>query len=443
MDHTGDGSSMATKLAFIRERTKADPKRRWTTLVHLLNEANLKECFYELKRTAAPGIDGETMHEYEERLDENLADLVQRLKQKSYRPQPVRRVYIPKDRNQKRPLGIPTVEDKIVQMAITKILGAIWETDFLEVSYGFRPGRSAHQALAELDRIIMTEPIQAVVDMDIEKFFDTVDQTWLLECLKQRIADPNLLRLIVRFFKAGVMEDGHWQETERGVPQGAVLSPVLANIYLHYILDLWFEKQVKKELKGVAHLIRYADDFVVGFEREGEAHQVAQQLRERLAKFGLKIAEAKSRVLSFGRTPWYRAQRNGEKMASFDFLGFTHYGEKTRKGHFKLGRTTNRKKFRQKLEALNQWLRAVRNAQPLMDWWETLGQKLRGHYQYYGLSGNMRARRAFYREARRLAQKWVNRRSQRRSYSWEEFHRFLQDHPLPEPRIVHRIYQFG
>jgi group II intron reverse transcriptase/maturase len=247
---------METKLAFIRERTRQELKRRWTTLVHLLNEANLKDCFYELKRAAAPGVDGVTMQEYEERLDENLADLVRRLKQKSYRPQPVRRVYIPKDQNQKRPLGIPAVEDKIVQMAISQILEAIWEEDFLAVSYGFRPGRSAHQALERLDRIIMTEPIRAVVDMDIEKFFDTVDQTWLLECLKQRIADPNLLRLIVRFFKAGVMEDGHWQGTERGVPQGAGLSPVLANIYLHYILDLWFEKQVKKHLTGRTHLIR-------------------------------------------------------------------------------------------------------------------------------------------------------------------------------------------
>jgi group II intron reverse transcriptase/maturase len=433
---------MDTKLAFIRERTKQDPKRRWTTLVHHLNEANLKECFYELKRTAAPGIDGVTIEEYEERLDENLANLVRRLKQKAYRPQPVRRVYIPKDHNQSRPLGIPTVEDKIVQMAIKKILEAIWEGDFLDGSYGFRPRRSAHQAVERLDRILMTEPIQAVVDMDIEKFFDTVDQTWLLECLKQRIADPNLLRLIVRFFKAGVMEDGEWQETERGTPQGAILSPLLANIYLHYILDLWFEKQVKKELKGQAHLIRYADDFVVCFEREEEARRFAEQLKERLAKFGLKIAEAKSRVLRFGRQPWYEAQRTGQKMASFDFLGFTHYGEKTRRGGFKLGRKTSRKKFRQKLVALNQWLKAVRNAKPLAEWWATLVQKLRGHYQYYGISGNRRSLRAFYREALRLARKWINRRSQRRSYWGERFWRFLQHHPLPEPRMVHRIYQF-
>jgi RNA-directed DNA polymerase len=442
MDHTGDGSSLATKLAFIRERSKMDPKRRWTTLAYLLNEANLKDCFYELKRTAAPGVDQVTMQEYEERLDDHLADLVRRLKQKSYRPQPVRRVYIPKDQHQPRPLGIPTVEDKIVHIAISRILEAIWEADFLEVSYGFRPGRGAHQALTQLDRIIMSEPIEAVVDMDIEKFFDTVDQTWLLECLKQRIADPTFLRLIVRFFKAGVMEDGQWQETERGVPQGAVLSPVLSNIYLHYILDLWFEKQVKSGLVGKAHLIRYADDFVVCFEREAEAHRFAQQLKERLAKFGLKIAEAKSRVLRFGRHPWVEAQRTGEKMASFDFLGFTHYGEKTRRGCFKLGRKTSRKKLRQKLVALNQWFRAVRNACPLPEWWATLAAKLRGHYQYYGISGNMPALRVFFREAVRLAQKWINRRSQRRRYRGARFWRFLEHHPLPPPRIVHRIYQF-
>jgi len=441
MDHTRDGETMATKLAFIRERSKMEPKRRWTTLIHLLSEANLKECFYQLKGTAAPGVDQMTMQAYEEHLDEHLAELVRRLKQKSYRPQPVRRVYIPKDQHQKRPLGIPTVEDKIVQMAISRILEAIWETDFLEVSYGFRPGRGAHQALEQLDRIIMTEPIEAVVDMDIEKFFDTVDQTWLLECLKQRIADPNFLRLIVRFFKAGVMEDGHWQETERGVPQGAVLSPVLSNIYLHYILDRWWEKQVKKRLVGKAHLIRYADDFVVCFERAEEAHQFAQQLKERLAKFGPKIAEAKSRVLRFGRHPWVEAQRTGQKMASFDFLGFTHYGEKTRRGYFKLGRKTSRKKLRQKLVALNQWFRAVRNACPLSEWWATLAAKLRGHYQYYGISGNMPALRVFFREAVRLAQKWINRRSQRRGYRGPRFWRFLDHHPLPPPRIVHRIYQ--
>jgi group II intron reverse transcriptase/maturase len=419
-----------------------EPKRRWTTLAYLLNDANLKDCFYELKRTAAPGVDQVTMQEYEERLDDQLADLVRRLKQKSYRPQPVRRVYIPKDHHQQRPLGIPTVEDKIVQMAITKILEAIWEADFLAVSYGFRPGRGAHQALTQLDRIIMSEPIEAVVDMDIEKFFDTVDQTWLLECLKQRIADPTFLRLIVRFFKAGVMEEGQWQETERGVPQGAVLSPVLSNIYLHYILDLWFERQVKKGLVGKAHLIRYADDFVVCFEREEEAHQFAQQLKERLAKFGLKLAEAKSRVLRFGRQPWLEAQGRGEKMASFDFLGFTHYGEKTRRGYFKLGRKTSGKKRRQKLVALNQWFRAVRNACPLPEWWATLAAKLRGHYQYYGMSGNMPALRVFFREAVRLAQKWINRRSQRRRYRGARFWRWLEHHPLPPPRIVHRIYQF-
>jgi hypothetical protein len=207
------------------------------------------------------------------------------------------------------------------------------------------------------------------------------------------------------------------------------------------VLDLWFEKSVKRALKGVAFLTRYADDFVVGFEREDEAQRFAEQLKERLAKCGLKIAEAKSRVLRFGRTPWYEAQRTGQPMASFDFLGFTHYGEKTRRGFFKLGRKTSRKKFRQKLVALNQWLRAVRNARPLEEWWEILKQKLRGHYQYYGISGNMRSLRAFLREAVRLAYKWINRRSQRRSYNWEQFRRLLHHRPLPEPRIVHQIYR--
>jgi group II intron reverse transcriptase/maturase len=255
-----DGAEMGTKLTDIGNLAKREPKLRFTALVHHLNVQFLKQCYLELKRGKAPGIDGVTLAEYGENLEENLTGLVERMKAKRYRPQPVRRVYIPKANGKKRPLGIPSLEDKIVQLGVKKLLEAIYEQDFLDVSYGFRPKRSAHQALAALDRAIGGKPTNYIVDMDIERFFDTIDHKWLMEFLGHRIGDPNLLRLIARILKSGVMEDGNYIHTEEGTPQGGNLSPLLANIYLHYVLDLWFEKRVKKSLVGYAELIRYADD---------------------------------------------------------------------------------------------------------------------------------------------------------------------------------------
>jgi retron-type reverse transcriptase len=255
-----DGQEVSTKLRSVTQRAREDPKCKFTSLAHLLTADFLKECFRELKKDKAPGIDGVTVREYEAKLDENIGDLVARLKVKQYRPQPVKRGYIPKSNGERRPLGIPAIEDKSVQMALKKILEAIFEEDFCDVSYGFRPNRSCHDALDMVDKTIMTQPVNYVVDMDIAKFFDTVDHHCLMECLNQRIVDPSLLRIIVRFLKSGVMEDGTYQETDRGTPQGGILSPVLANIYLHYVLDLWFEQEMKKQLNGFAQLVRYADD---------------------------------------------------------------------------------------------------------------------------------------------------------------------------------------
>ena len=432
--HRG-GAKMSTKLASLTLRARENPKCKFTSLTHLLTEDFLRECYLELKRGKAPGIDGVEVEEYGENLIERLKDLVERMKAKRYRPKPVKRVYIPKADGTKRPLGIPTVEDKIVQMGIKKILEAIFEADFVESSYGFRPDRSCHDAIDAVNLVIMTKPTNCIVDMDIRKFFDTVDHKWMMECLKQRIADPNLLMLIGRFLKAGVMEDDKYIEAERGTPQGGVVSPVLANIYLHYVLDLWFEKIVKKQMKGYIGLIRYADDFVVCCQSKKEGEKFREMLKERLDKFGLKISEDKTKIIEFGRYVWNKAEREGSKVATFDFMGITHYCTKTRSGGFKLGRKTARARYWRKVKEMNEWLKGVRNSVSWTEWWKALGLKLAGHYRYYGISGNMVAINAFHLMAVKMAYKWINRRSQRKSYNWKQFQHLLKHNPLPKPKI--------
>jgi len=384
-----------------------------------------------------------TVGEYEVGLKENLKDLVRRMKAKQYRPQAVRRVFIPKQDGSKRGLGIPAVEDKVVQMGIKRILEAIYEADFLDVSYGFRPGRSCHKALEALDKAVMTKSVNCVVDMDIEKFFDTIDHGWLMKCLRERVTDGSLLRLIELFLKAGVMEEGRYIRTDKGTPQGGIISPVLANIYLHYILDLWYEKKIRKEQLGYSSLIRYADDFVVCFKNHYEGEAFAEQLKERLGKFGLKIAESKSRVILFGRYAQERAQSRGEQAATFDFLGFTHYNAGTRKGKFRMGRKTSGKKYKSAMKAMNEWLKKVRNAVELKEWWKVLASKLTGHYHYYGVSGNSHRINAFYSDTCKLTYKWINRRSQRHSYNWKQFRSFITYNPLPKPTIYQPTYTLG
>jgi group II intron reverse transcriptase/maturase len=329
------GQPMETVLARLTEIAKGNPNTRFTSLAHYLNEDFLKACYEELKTNRATGVDRVTVEEYGKNLNQNIRSLVERMKKWSYRPQPVRRAYISKSDGSLRGLGVPSTEDKIVQIGISKILMAIYEGLFLETSWGFRPKRSAHQALDRVDKAIMTQPVQWVVDMDIEKFFDTVSHYWMLECLKLRIADSSLLRLIARFLKAGVMEQGSYLETDIGTPQGGNLSPVLSNIFLHYVLDIWFERKIRPTLKGYAQLTRFADDFIAVFQQEQEAQVFGQQLRNRLAVFGLKIKESKSAVVEFGRQVWRKAKGSGTKPDTFDFLGFTHFCSTTRRGFFK------------------------------------------------------------------------------------------------------------
>ncbi len=433
-------NTVETKLCLISEIAAKDRKCRFDNLIHLLNENNLKECFYLLKKSAACGTDGISFGEYERNLAENLRDLVKRMKQYSYRPQPVRRVFIPKADGGRRPLGIPAIEDKIVQMGISRILTAIYEADFEDFSYGFRPGRSCHDALNRLDKIIMTQPISCVIDADIKGFFGHVSHEWMLRCLRERISDEGLLRYIVRFLKSGVMEEGNLTATTEGTPQGGIISPILANIYLHYVLDLWFRVIVSPRCSGTAGMVRYADDFVICTQNRDDAENILRMLRERLGKFGLSLSEEKTRLIGFGRNAEAETRRENKRTATFNFLGFTHFCDRTRKGGFKVGRVTDRKRFRAKIKETVGWLKKVRNLLTGKEIWRVLSAKLRGHFQYYGVSGNYQGMKRFYFLTVRAAYRWLNRRSQKKSFNWEEFREYLRNYPLPKPKIFHNFY---
>lgn len=431
---------MNKKLAVITRIAHQDKSVRFTSLMHLFSKGNLTICFKMLQKNAAPGVDEETVKDYEENLDANLENLVSRLKDKWYKPKPVRRVYIPKSgKNETRPLGIPAVEDKIVQMTLKWVLQAIYEQDFLDCSYGFRPQRGCHQAIKQLNEAVMKHPVNHVVEVDIRKFFDTVNHEKLLELLKLRIADPNILWLVRKFLKAGIMEAGAWQASDEGTPQGGVVSPMLANIYLHYVLDVWFEKEFQTQARGYVKLIRYADDFVMACESKYDADRFMIELEDRLAKFNLEISKEKTRSIKFGRRVWEQAQRDGAKVATFNFLGFTHYCGKSRKGWFVMGHKTSKKSLNSKLKGNNEWLRSIRSIVPLKELWPIIKSKLIGHYNYFGINGNMRCLTQYFRRMTSMVFKWINRRSQRKSMNWKQFNEYLDWNPLPIPRIVHAI----
>jgi group II intron reverse transcriptase/maturase len=440
------------KLNLISIRAKKDKTFRFSNLMHMVNEWSLKSSFYMLKKNKAAGVDEVTLKEYEENLDSNIAELLRKMKQMSYRPQPVRRVYIPKENGKLRGLGIPTVEDRMVQMAMSRVLEAIYEQDFFNFSYGFRPGRNCHQALAVLDHTLMWKPVNYVIDADIKGFFDNVNHEALIRCLEERISDERFIRYIVRFLKSGIMEDGKYLKTGMGTPQGGVISPILANIYLHYALDKWYMKENVSLAEGYVKLIRYADDFIVCAQHKSDAERILRELRSRLDRCHLELSEEKTRLVRFGRyaqRKWDEERGKGNKRSSnwrpgtFNFLGFTHYCGKSRRGKFKVSRRTEKKRFMRSAKRVSIWLKSQRNRRKLKEIWYRAGQMLSGHYRYYGVTENSRQIHNFYDKMQRLLFKWLNRRSQKKSMNWEKFKEYLKAYPLPKPRIYHNLPRYA
>jgi len=428
------------KISLITGHARRDPDFQFTSLAHLLDVEYLRDCYKSLNRNKAVGVDNVSWEEYGNNLEENLEQLVSRLKRKKYKPIPARRVYIPKSETEKRPLGISALESKIVERGITWILESIYEQDFLNCSYGFRPGRNCHQALKELNDLIMFQPVSHIVEADIEGFFDNVSHEKLMEFIRIRINDTTLLNLIEKFLKAGYIDEGKLVTTDTGTPQGSILSPMLANIFLHYVLDTWFETTVKSHVKGFCEIVRYADDFVCVVRYAEEARRIKQGLENRFNKYGLRIHPTKSRNISFGRFERKNAEAQNRRTNTFDFLGFTHYCDNSRKGNFKIGRKTSRKKYIAKCKEMNAWLKAIRNQVKTKDWWKILIAKLRGHFQYYGVSENYNGIVRFYKFTIKMVRKGMNRRSQKRKMSWDRFTKYLEHYPLPKPKIVHSFY---
>ena len=427
------GDSVISRLIRITERARSDPEEQFNNLFSALDVTILRHAFYKLEPDKAPGIDGQTVKQYEENLESNLEDLASRLHRQSYRPKPSRRVEIAKGKGKTRPLGIACIEDKIVQRALVMILERIYEEDFLPISFGFRPGKSCHDALCLLGEHIAIRKVNWISDADIKGFFNNVDHQHLMELLRKRISDPRMLKLIWKFLKAGVMIDDRLEETSEGVPQGAVLSPLLANVYLHYVLDQWFEQEVKPRLQGAAYMVRYADDFICAFEREEDAKRFQEVLIKRLARYSLELAVEKSKLLRFGRfAERDQRQDDGQSPGTFDFLGFTHYCGHSRAGKFKLKRKTSSKKLRTKFTEIKQWLRH-NLTQPIGEVWKTLGSKLRGHYQYYGINDNWPSLIKYQEAVKRFAHRWICRRSQKGRISLRDYGEYLKRNPLPGP----------
>ncbi len=434
---------MTTKVARINQISKERPKEVFTSIYHLINHELLKECYEELDGNKATGLDKVTKDMYFMNLEENLNNLVNKLKTKSYRPSPARKVNIPKANGKVRSLSIANFEDKIVQMAVKKILEAIWEPKFLDNMFGFRKANSCHDALRYLNKCIEARYTNYILDADIKGYFDNIDHEKLMKCLELHIKDKNLLRLIKRFLKAGIIENGIYIKDEIGTPQGSILSPVLANIYMYYALIQWFERKIKPKYNGYIEIVNYADDIVVCFQYGNVAQLVYEEMKKRLTQCGLEFSEEKTRLIEFGRFASENRRKRGEgKPETFDFLGFTHYCSQSSKNKkFRVKRKTSKKKLKQKLQNFKTWIKGNR-IKPLKEIMATVKRKLNGHYNYYGITDNLKSIRNYAYETSKILMKWLNRRSQRKSYTTNGFYMMLKAYKIPTPKIKVSIYDF-
>jgi RNA-directed DNA polymerase len=439
MARTPNLGSVSTKLQRIAQLAREDRKRALVSLAHHIDMELLREAYRRTRKDGAPGVDGQTAAVYEENLEENLQSLLDRFKSGRYQAPPVRRAYIPKgsDPTKRRPIGVPTFEDKVLQRAVAMVLEAVYEQDFLDCSYGFRPGRSAHQAIRTLWQGLMAMGGGWIVEADIEGFYDNLDRGQLRGFLDQRVRDGVIRRALDKWLKAGVMEEGNLSHPTTGTPQGGVVSPILSNIYLHKVLDEWFETAVKPRLQGEAFLIRFADDFVLVFQLEKDARRVLEVLPKRFDRYGLRLHPDKTHLVRFERPR--RKVESGQAQPhegprSFDFLGFTHYWDQSRRGQWMVKRKTASDRITRFLQRLNVWCQGHRHT-PLAWQHAQLLSKLRGHYGYYGITGNSKSLSSLHHWAKRIWRKWLSRRSRTSNLNWERFNLLLKRYPLPNPRI--------
>jgi RNA-directed DNA polymerase len=432
---------MSPGLLKVVERAKREPEARFHSLAHHLDEEALKRALARIRKDAAAGVDGVTKEEYARHLDENIHDLHQRMRTQKYRHQPIRRVHIPKGpgTRETRPIGISTIEDKIVQGALREVLEAIYEQDFLPCSFGFRPERSAHDALGALDQMLFRERIQWVLEADIRSFFDSIDRKKLMELLQLRVADGSLLRLVGKCLHVGVLDGEVFTKPEDGTAQGSIISPLLGNVYLHHALDLWFEREVHPRLQGHARLIRYADDFVIGFTRKEDAERVLVELGKRMAAFGLTLHPGKTRIVPIARPSRTDKGTGASAPGTFDFLGFTLHWRRSRAGSWVLGMKTRKASIRKTLLRVGEWCRRHRH-RPRAEQHAALSRKLQGHYEYFGVNGNARCLSQVLYRVELLWFKWLQRRGQRKPLRWKRFGPYLKLFPLPAPRICKQIW---
>jgi RNA-directed DNA polymerase len=431
-------SVMATKLNRIAWLSKQDSEKEFECLMHLFNIESLTECFHQLDKNKAMGIDGINKESYAINLENNIKELIKKMKDMAYRPGPVRAVLIPKEGKPgaTRPLGISNLEDKIVQKMMQKVLESIYEPLFLECSFGFRPGKGCHDAIKALSDHLHKNEIQTIIDIDLKNFFGTIDHKMLEDILKEKIKDPKFMRYINRMFKSGILTEGELIISDEGVAQGSICSPILSNIFAHYAIDMWIEEMVKPNCKGTVSLFRYADDAVICCQYDGDAQRIRRSLIKRLDKFKLQLNEEKTKLISYDK----KLASQGVEQGTFDFLGFTFYLGKSLTGRIISKLKTRAKTLRAKLNKVTEWVKQIRNEKPLKEIWTTFKAKLRGHVQYYGISHNAQQVGSFLYEAKRILFKWMNRRSQRKSFNWEQFNLYVKDNPLPVVKIIHRLF---